>query len=313
MLAVKNLTKVFKGFRTRFTAIEDLCFEVREGEIFGFLGPNGAGKTTTIKIISGISKPTSGEVKIKGFDMVKESTPAKKHLGILPEVLGFYDEMSGLDLLCFYAEFYISQKSERLKKSKELLEFFGLEEFENKKVKTYSYGMKKRLALCSALINDPELLILDEPTGGLDPQGIYSFRTIIQHLHSEGITVFLSSHVLSEVQQLCSRVCILNKGRIVAIDTVKNLSDRIIAKTNIFIDIEAEGITEDVTEEIKKFQFVVEVNKTATGINVVSEKDISAEINALIVKRGIKIHSIRTTEPSLEEIFLKLTEVKKNE
>jgi len=305
VIEAQNLTKVFKGFRKSFTAVDSISFRVEKGEVFGFLGPNAAGKTTTIRMISGLSRPTSGRVSVCGYDSILDNVKAKKHIGLIPETPGFYDEMKGLDVLCFYAEFY--SLSDRRKKAKELMERIGLDDFTDKKVKTYSHGMKKRLALASSLINDPEILILDEPSTGLDPKGISLFRKLVKELNNEGVTVFLSSHILSEVEQMCKRVCILNKGKIIAVDSIENLSKKIGMKTQMNVFIDAEGITDNVLDVVRKMSDVLRVEKTGTGINVVCSRNVSPAVNEILVRNRVKVSSIRVTEPSLEEIFLKLT------
>ena len=305
VIEAQNLAKVFKSFRKSFTAVDSISFRVEKGEVFGFLGPNAAGKTTTIRMISGLSRPTSGRVSVCGYDSILDNVKAKKHIGLIPETPGFYGEMKGIDLLCFYAEFY--SLSDRRKKAKELMERIGLDDFTDKKVKTYSHGMKKRLALASSLINDPEILILDEPSTGLDPKGISLFRKLVKDLNNEGVTVFLSSHILSEVEQMCDRVCILNKGKIIAVDSIENLSKKIGMKTQMNVFIDAEGITDNVLDVVRKMSDVLRVEKTGTGINVVCSRNVSPAVNEILVRNRVKVSSIRVTEPSLEEIFLKLT------
>ncbi len=305
VIEAQNLTKVFKSFRKSFTAVDSISFRVEKGEVFGFLGPNAAGKTTTIRMISGISRPTSGRVSVCGYDTILDGVRAREYVGLIPETPGFYGEMKGLDMLCFYAEFY--SLSDRRKKAKELMERIGLDDFIDKKVKTYSHGMKKRLALASALINDPEILILDEPSAGLDPKGISLFRKMVKDMNQEGVTVFLSSHILSEVEHMCDRVCILNKGKIIGLDSVENLSRKIGMKTRMNVFIDAEGINDAVLDSVKKMSDVLSVEKTGTGINVVCSRNVSSSVNELLVRNKVKVNSIRVTEPSLEEIFLKLT------
>lgn len=307
MIEAENLTKIFKSFRKRFTAVDSISFRVKEGEVFGFLGPNGAGKTTTIRMISGLSKPTGGKIYVGEYDMANESIKAKKILGLIPENPGFYDEMKGTDLLYFYASFYDIPKNERKRRVKKLLETVGLNNFMDKKIKTYSYGMKKRFALASALINNPKILILDEPSTGLDPKGIHLFRETIKALNARGTTIFLSSHILSEVEQVCDRVCILNKGKIAGLDSVENLSKKIGMKTRMNVYIEAEGIDDNILENIKKLSGVLGIEKTETGVNVACRKDVSYLINETLMKDNVKVKLIRKTEPSLEEIFLKIT------
>jgi ABC-2 type transport system ATP-binding protein len=305
VIEAQNLTKVFKSFRKSFTAVDNISFRVEKGEVFGFLGPNAAGKTTTIRMISGISRPTSGRVNVCGYDTILDGVKARECVGLIPETPGFYGEMKGLDMLCFYAEFYSLR--DRRKKAKELMERIGLNDFMDKKVKTYSHGMNKRLALASALINNPKVLILDEPSTGLDPKGISLFRKMVKELNQEGVTVFLSSHILSEVEQMCDRVCILNKGKIIGLDSIENLSREIGMKTRVNVFIDAEGITDNVLDSVKKLSDVLSVEKTGAGIKVVCGRNVSPAVNELLVGAGVKVKSVKTTEPSLEEIFLKLT------
>lgn len=305
MITTEALTKTFKDF----TAVDHIDFEVKKGDIFGFLGPNGAGKTTTIRMLTTTLTPTSGTAKVCGYDILNQAIDVRKLIGLMPESPGFYDNMSALDILQFYAEFYGIPKSERKKKATELLEIMGLSEFMRKKIKTYSHGMRKRVALAQALINDPELLILDEPTGGLDPQGTYSFRRMIKGLRDKGMTIFLSSHILPEVQQICNRVGIINHGKIVAVDTIENLANKIVAKGNRNIFVTGDGITEAILEEIRRIQGVVAVLPYEAGINFVTDSqiDVAPEINRLLVMGGARVRTIFLSEPSLEDVFLSLT------
>jgi len=307
VIEAQNLAKVFKSFRKSFTAVDSISFRVEKGEVFGFLGPNAAGKTTAIRMISGISRPTSGRVSVCGYDTILDGIRARECVGLIPETPGFYGEMKGLDMLCFYAEFYDIKKEERKRKARELLETMGLTDFMNMRIKTYSHGMKKRLALASALINNPKVLILDEPSTGLDPKGISLFRKMVKDMNQEGVTVFLSSHILSEVEQMCDRVCILNKGKIIGLDSVENLSRKIGMKKRINVFIDAEGINDAVLNSVKKMSDVLSVEKTGTGINVVCSRNVSSAVNEILVRNKVKVNSIRVTEPNLEEIFLKLT------
>ncbi|UCE75154.1 MAG: ABC transporter ATP-binding protein [Methanomassiliicoccales archaeon] len=305
MIETRGLTKNFNGF----CAVDRIDLTVKKGDIFGFLGPNGAGKTTTIRMLTTILSPTSGTASVCGHDIISESIEVRRLIGLMPESPGFYENMSALSILQFYAEFYGIPKNERKKKSAELLEIMGLGDFMKKKIKTYSHGMRKRVALAQALINDPELLILDEPTGGLDPQGSYSFRQMIRGLRDRGMTVFLSSHILPEVQQLCNRVGIINHGRIVAVDTIENLANRIVArgKRNIFVT--GEGITAPMLDEVARLQGIMGIQPYETGINFVADSqfDLAPEINRILVTGGARVRSIYLSEPTLEDIFLSLT------
>jgi ABC-2 type transport system ATP-binding protein len=311
MIEIQGLTKNFK----KFTAVDHINLEVKSGDIFGFLGPNGAGKTTTIRMLTTILTPTSGTAKVAGHDIKSEAISVRKKIGLMPESPGFYQNMSALDILEFYAEFYGIPKAERKKKAIELMEMMGLSDFMRKKIKTYSHGMRKRVALAQALINDPELLILDEPTGGLDPRGTHSFRMMIKGLRDRGMTIFLSSHILPEVQQLCNRVGIINRGNIVAVDTIENLTSKIGAKGNRNVFVTGEGITSGMLGQIQTLKGILAIQPYETGVNFVvnSQVDVSPEINRILVTGGARVRSVFLSEPSLEEVFLSLTGDEKNE
>jgi ABC-2 type transport system ATP-binding protein len=305
MIETEGLTKKFKDF----SAVDAIDFEVSAGDIFGFLGPNGAGKTTTIRMLTTILTPSSGTATVCGHDILKEPIKVRSKIGLMPESPGFYQNMSGFDILMFYAEFYGIPKAERKRKATELLEMMGLRDFMKKKIKTYSHGMRKRVALAQALINDPEILILDEPTGGLDPRGTHSFRMMITGLRDRGMTIFLSSHILPEVQQMCNKVGIINHGRIVAVDTIENLANKIVAKGNRNVFVTGEGITQSMLGEIQMLKGILAIQPYETGINFVtdSQYDVAPEINRIMVTGGARIRSLYVSEPSLEEVFLSLT------
>jgi len=216
---VKGLMKRFGDF----TAIDEISFEVRNGEVFGFLGPNGAGKTTTIRMLTGLSKPTEGKASVLGFDINSQIVQIKKHIGVVPEISNLYDELSGFDNLLFMAQLYGVPRSQRRKRAEELLKTFRLYERKDSLFRTFSRGMKRALTIAAALIHNPEVIFLDEPTVGLDVVAARSLRNLISNLRQQGITIFLTTHYLEEADLLCDRVAILVKGRILAIDTPEYL------------------------------------------------------------------------------------------
>jgi ABC-2 type transport system ATP-binding protein len=305
MIVTKGLTKKFKDF----TAVDSIELEVKKGDIFGFLGPNGAGKTTTIRMLTTLLTPTSGTATVCGHDIKSESLEVRKKIGLMPESPGFYQNMSAIDILMFYAEFYGIPKAERKRKAIELMEMMGLRDFMRKKIKTYSHGMRKRVALAQALLHDPELLVLDEPTGGLDPRGTHSFRMMIKGLRDQGMTIFLSSHILPEVQQMCNKVGIINKGNIVAVDTIENLANKIVSKGNRNVFVTADGITQAMMAQIQALKGILAIQPYQAGINFVvdSQVDVAPEINRILVMEGARVRSVYLSEPSLEEVFLSLT------
>ncbi len=221
VIKVKELTKRFGDF----PAVDRSSFDVRKGEIFGFLGPNGAGKTTTIRMLTGLSKPTSGNASILDFDIHSEITNIKKRIGVVPENSNLYDELSGMDNLIFMAQLYGIPRNQREERAQELLKTFGLYERKESLFRTYSRGMKRALTIAAALIHNPEIVFLDEPTVGLDVIAARTLRTLIDNMRSEGTTVFLTTHYLEEADFLCDRVAIIVKGRIIKIDTPKALKD----------------------------------------------------------------------------------------
>ncbi|MCF6148731.1 MAG: ABC transporter ATP-binding protein [Candidatus Kuenenia sp.] len=223
-IEVNELTKRFG----KITAVDHISFEVNRGEIFGFLGPNGAGKTTTIRMLSGLSRPSGGKASILGLNINSEITGIKKHIGVVPEVSNLYDELSARDNLVFMAQLYGVPSKERSKRAEELLKTFRLHERKDDLFRTFSRGMKRALTIAAALIHNPEILFLDEPTVGLDVVAACSLRNLIRNLHQQGITIFLTTHYLEEADLLCDRVAILVKGRILAIDTPETLK----VKTN---------------------------------------------------------------------------------
>ncbi len=218
-IEVDHLSKHFGAL----VALNDISFSVAEGETFGFLGPNGAGKTTTIRLLTGISPPTAGTAKIFGKDIVRETTAARKQMGIVHETSNIYDDLSAWQNLMFTAELYTIGKKEREQRGKELLDLFSLWDRRTDKVHGFSKGMKRRLTLAMGLINNPRLLFLDEPTSGLDVQSNLIIREVIRDLTSKGVTVFLTTHNIEEANLTCDRVAIINRGQIAAIDSPERL------------------------------------------------------------------------------------------
>ena len=222
IIDVKELTKRFGDF----TAVDEISFKVTNGEVFGLLGPNGAGKTTTIRILTGLSKPTSGSASILGFDIHSEIIKIKKRIGVVPEISNLYDELSSFDNLLFMAQLYGVPHAQRRKTAEELLKIFRLYERKDSLFRTFSRGMKRALTIAAALVHKPEVLFLDEPTVGLDVVAARSLRNLISNLRRQGITIFLTTHYLEEADLLCDRVAILVKGKILAVDTPQVLKDK---------------------------------------------------------------------------------------
>jgi len=311
-IEVRGLTKVYKGFRTEdLEAVKGIDFKVGEGDIFGFLGPNGAGKTTTIRILATIMPPTSGSAKICGYDIMTEPNRVKACIGLMPESPGYYGDMKARDTLEYYASFYRLGGEERRRKVAKLLEIVGLNDFADKRIKSFSHGMRKRLSLAQALLNDPKLLILDEPTGGLDPEGRYSFRKMIKELNELGLTIFLSSHILPEVQEMCNRICILNKGKIVALDTIENISkmSSLTSMVKLEVYVEGEGLTIEVANDATKDLGLKGWRPSGGGyiFDVGDGQTTSYNINRYLIDNDVRVASVHSYEPTLEDVFLSLT------
>jgi len=292
---VRDLEKSYKDVK----ALKGINFSARRGDILGFLGPNGAGKTTTIRILSTILQPDGGDAYISGHSVVSEAKEVRKIIGLLPEMFGFYEEMTAIGYLAFNASFYHIDEP----RCREMLELVGLDKVAEKRIRTFSHGMRQKLGLALALINDPEVLILDEPTNGLDPKAIFEFEEIVRGLKKQGKTVFLSSHILPEVQKLCDEVCIINEGMIVSTGSVDGISKKLTGlRARIVL---AEPVLNLQLGEVEGL-----VNYRTEG-NVIDAEvesyDALAEINERLVKSGARVFEIRPVEANLEEIFLKVT------
>ena len=303
VIEVSNLKKSYG----KIVALDGISFEVKKGEAFAFLGPNGAGKSTTIKILMGFLYPDSGKVKIFGKDVNKHGKEIRKRIGFLPEEVGFYENLTVYDNMDFYARLFGISKLERNKIIKETLERVGLLDRKDSKVKELSHGMKQRLGIAQSLINHPELLIYDEPTSGLDPRSSYEVRKLIKDLLKEGVTLFLSSHLLYEVQQICDTVAIIDKGKLVKKDRIENLIREIRGQT-IRVRITCLNLNEDILKIAREVRGVTRIKASdKTIIADVKDEDTIANLNSAITKAGGRITKIEHLTPDLEQIFLKLT------
>ena len=293
MIEVENLTKYYGKFK----ALDGINLRIEENEIFGFLGPNGAGKTTTINLILGLIQPTSGKIRVAGFDVTRNPMEVKRICGYLPENAGFYAHMTAKQNLMYFAEFYGMSKEEASKKANELLELVGLGDAANKKVGEFSRGMKQRLGLAQALINDPKAVFLDEPTAGLDPAGAADFRRIIKQLKKDGKTIFFSSHILSEVKEVCETIGIIHRGKIVAKGRIEDFR----GKTKIAVQSEPKANE----ELLKKFGRVSYDEKSDVFV-IEADDDCRIEIARFLFENGYVVKELHLIEPSLEEIYFGL-------
>jgi len=304
MIAVETykLTKAFGSYN----AVDGLDLKVPEGEIYGFLGPNGAGKTTTIKMLLGLSKPTSGEIKICGKDVTFGSVRNRIDIGFLPDVPSFYDWMKPKEFLMFCGKIFSIESRQLNEKADNLLELVGLTGV-NKKIKGFSRGMKQRLGIAQALINNPKVVFLDEPTSALDPIGRKDVMDIIEKLSGK-VTVFFSTHILSDVERICDRVVIIDKGKMLIEDTIPNLRQKY---SSHGIEIEAEE-TESYREfltDLSNQKWIDRMEKTEEGkvkVLVNNIKDAQLNITRMLGARNVELRKFIILEPSLEDIFLKV-------
>lgn len=301
MIRVEGLTKDYGARR----AISNLNFEANQGEIVGFLGPNGAGKTTTMRILTGYMPPTDGTASVAGYDVVAESLEVRKRVGYLPETVPLYTDMTAFEYLKFMAD--LRKLPDAQERAEEALEMVGLEGRSESYIGTLSKGMRQRMGLAQALIHHPEVLILDEPTIGLDPGQVVEVRHIIREMGKQR-TVLLSTHILSEAQQICDRVLIINKGKIIAEDTPQNLQARLVGSERATIRVrgDSDGLSK-VVGKIKGVQSVQGNDDGGVEFQFAPGQDVRPEVAKVVIGAGYDLLELRPVGMSLEEIFLELT------
>ena len=298
MIEVQNLTKNFNGK----TVLDGISFEVKEGEIFGYLGPNGAGKTTTMRIILGLLKPTSGNALVFGEDL-GSNDKLRRRVGILLENDGLYEGLSAYDNLDYYSQLYgISDREEKIKN---LMDFVGLSDRKDDKVGTFSKGMKRKLGLARAIIHDPEVLFLDEPSSGLDPEAQRMVRDLILQLSKEKRTIFLNSHDLDEVQKVCSKVAILHGGTIKAYDKVENLRNKF-SKPIFEITLIDTADVLNALDILHSLDYVSDCEEDGLRITVTLKEEKSSTILNELVNNGISVEEAKRLAKSLEDVYLEI-------
>jgi gliding motility-associated transport system ATP-binding protein len=306
MIKVENLTKRYAGQ----TAIKDLSFEVGQGEIMGFLGPNGAGKTTTMRILAGFMPATAGRASIAGFDVFEQSLQARSHLGYMPESVPLYNDMRVTEYLDYRAALKDVPHRKVAERVGDVKELCGLKDVERKIIGTLSKGYRQRVGLADALLHEPDLLILDEPTIGLDPNQIRQVRELIKNLGKQH-TILLSTHILPEVEMTCSRVIIIHKGRIEACDTPANLLGKIRRAGGVVV--EAKVGKDNGAEELEKIAGVREVTTNLDGdwnvfsLRVESGVDVREEVFRLAAARHWTVRELTQRRATLEDVFVELT------
>ncbi len=297
-----NLTKRYG----HITAVDKLNLNVGANTIHGFLGPNGAGKTTTIKVLVGLLRPDEGAARIFGQEVSGDKPDVRLKIGFMPELPKFPKHLKGLELLDIYGRMYGMSQQQREDQLPKLLESVGLKGRESDLIGKYSKGMQQRLGIAQALLNDPELVILDEPSLGLDPVGMVEVRELIKNVAKEGMTVFLSSHLLFEVEQVCSHVTIINKGVALVSDTIENVSHK--TKAPAILQIEVTKLTKTIVENLKKLPFITDFKTEDNKLNIPLETkdDVRPQISESIANSGGTIVSMNVIGQSLEDVFVQL-------
>ena len=308
MIELENVTKYYGDF----PAITDISFQVEQGEVLGFLGPNGAGKTTTMKIVTGFIPPSSGKVTIAGYDIVSNSLEARKHIGYLPETVPLYTDMTVEEYLAFMGTIRGMERKKLTTRISDVIEVCRLEEYQTSHISKLSKGFRQRVGIAQAILHEPDVLILDEPTIGIDPIQIIETRQLIKDLAGDH-TVIISTHILPEVSMLCQRVIIIHEGEIVAIDKPANLGTRLRGSERVELELNAPA--SEATRAIESLEDVVSVsttgsekdNSTCLLIDTVTGSNARAKIASTVVNRGWDLLTIKSIGMTLEEIFVSLT------
>jgi len=315
-IEVLHLRRIFKsqiGVIKRSTkevvAVDDVSFEIQEGELFGLLGPNGAGKTTTVKMLTTLLIPTLGSASVKGFDVVKQANEVRKRIGfIFGGERGLYWRLSGIDNLRYFASLYNLDYEVTKKRIPQLLDLVGLTGRGDEKIQGYSRGMKQRLHVARTLLHDPDILFLDEPTLGLDPVGAREFRQVIRNLQSENKTILLTTHYMFEADALCDRIAIIDHGRIIAIDTPGGLKKHV-SDLNV-VEVETFGVPAETVEKLRALPFAdslsVEDQDQKQMLLIQTSRGAEAVPDVMAALDGLKVGRVIVREPTLEDAYVRL-------
>jgi len=291
-----------------FTAVDGLDLEVRAGEVFGLLGPNGAGKTTTILMLLGLTEPTEGWIRVLGHDPVRDPIAVKRVTGYLPDNVGFYDDMTGRQNLFYTAELNGIPRREAAAEIDRLLSRVGLADAADTRVGAYSRGMRQRLGVADVLLKKPRVVIMDEPTLGLDPEGARAFLQLIRQLANEGMTILLSSHLLHQVQEVCDRVAIFVKGQMIACGRVDELAEQALAGEPLRVELELAPCPDALLSALEKLEGVIELKRQgqvgeAVRLQLVSKRDLRAEVSRLVASHGAAVLHLSQAGRSLDDIY----------
>jgi len=302
-IEAKSLTKYFGDF----LAVDHVSFDVNQGEIFGFLGPNGAGKSTTIRMLTGVSTPTEGTANIMGFDITKQPVDAKSVMGIVPDISNIYTELTAWENLIFTGKLYGIPKARREESAESLLKRFDLYGRKDEEVEGFSRGMRRRVCIAMALVNDSKILFLDEPTSGLDVKSVRGIRGMIRELNTEGLTVFLTTHNIEEASQMCDRIAIINRGKIAVIDTPESIKRAL--KSRQSVEVAFRETDKEVQKTLEDLSSVMELQKMGDKLRLLTENPTQTlrQLCGVIEERGLEPVTLNTLGSSLEDAFLQLT------
>ncbi len=309
MIEVKNVTKKYG----KTVAVDNISFTINEGEIIGLLGPNGAGKSTTMNMLTGFIEQTEGEIIIDGYNMLKKPKKAKREIGYMPEGVPLYTDLTVKEFVTYMAQIKNVDRKLRKEKVEKIIEQTGLKDVENKLTRNLSRGYKQRVSMAGALVGEPKILILDEPTVGLDPKQITEIRNLIKEL-GKTHTIIISSHILSEISQICSKVIIINKGKIVAVDTPENLEEKVSNKNCVYVTVEdPENKMKEIKNKIKDIKRLELIEKNEDGttqymIESSENIDLRKTIFSELAKENITIFEMKKADTTLEDAFMKLIE-----
>jgi ABC-type multidrug transport system ATPase subunit len=298
--------KLVKKYGNGFTALDGVSLQIKKGEVVGYVGPNGAGKTTTIKILTGLSKPNSGHAYVNGIDVTASPRQALQTMGALVEVPGVYDYLTPHEMLTYFGRVYRMSPNEIDRRVKETLHLVRLSEWEHKKIGTFSTGMLRRLTLAKAMLHKPDNLILDEPVLGLDPEGIMEIRELIRQFRSEGMTVFLSSHLLSEVAEVCSTVVFLNKGKVVSSDSIDKIGSTMERK---LVDVKfLKPLSPEETEKLRAIELIrrVDVKDNTARLQYDGKPESSVQILKHLVSLNFEVVSYCVESGGLEDYYVSI-------
>lgn len=303
-IETQNLVKMYDGK----AVVNNLNLSVGEGEVFGFLGPNGAGKTTTMKMLLGLIQPTSGTGKVAGFDIVHQVLDVRRACGVLPDPAGFYDNLTARRNLKFYGELYDLRGKDLADKVDKTLDLVGLSKAKDKRIGHFSKGMKQRFGLAQAIVHDPTVLFFDEPTAGIDPQGAEDFRKLVKDLKSKGKTIFLTSHVLPEVEAVCDRIGIIVDGEMKICGNVNELISQYTKSQGYHLKLRVKDLEEaQVKESLKMIGYISNIARNDGYFAIDASADVSEDVSRAVCHAHGLITELEVYRPSLNEIFLNIT------